>query len=83
MNKECLYKVLSILHRYTLTEQGLKLLADYEGLEFLEEFRKFLMGNETNVDEHCDIIKKIIKLLLPLENSKVRPNDHGQNQEED
>lgn len=28
------------------------------------------MANETNVDQHVDIIKKIIKLLLPLENAK-------------
>lgn len=45
INKECLFKVLSILFRYTLTEDGIKLLADYEAMEFLEEFRRFLMGN--------------------------------------
>jgi hypothetical protein len=55
-----------------LTQEGLALLVDYEGLEFLEEFRKFLMANETNVDEHCDIIKKIIKLLLPIDNNRVK-----------
>lgn len=31
-----------------------------------------MMANETNVDQHVDIIKKIIKALLPLENNKIQ-----------
>jgi hypothetical protein len=33
------------------------------------------MTNDTNIDEHVDIIKKIIKQLLPLENKKYKNSE--------
>jgi hypothetical protein len=66
-------KVLHILLEVSETEKGARLLKEYEALEFLEGFRKYIRTHENNTEVRKRVIKeyvgridRVIRNILPF-----------------